>query len=80
MSDIDAIQVVIDGLKTSVTNLAFKNNVLQEENKKLKALLKAKKKLWVGFEDQDLREMGVDGPIKYTWVCNAEEKLKQLNT
>ena len=80
MAEIDAIKVVIDGLKTSITNLAFKNNVLQEENKKLKALLKADKKLWVGLSEEHLKELGVSGRNTYSWVSAAEEKLKELNT
>lgn len=75
-----AEKVIIDGLKTFTTNLVFKNNALEKENKELKKLLRQKKKLWVGLEDEHLREIGVCGSISYKWTMAAEEKLKELNT
>ena len=76
----EALKVVIEGLKVALQRSNYEKNCLKDAVQALSEQLKSEKKMWVDLSVDDLDEMGVNGPVKYTWVMAAQEKLKELNT
>ena len=80
MPNIEELQTRLQEVQAGLDAMCAKNQILYKEIAHLKKLFVQEKRAWVGLEEKDLIEMGVDGPVKFTWVSAAEDKLKQLNS